>query len=209
VIMTLTAAQQAEFSPRCRELDVAEILVKPVSPQELLRAVRRILSRRVVSPAHQHLASFPQPHREGSGLRILVAEDNAVNRRLVVALLERMGHIPTIVENGRDAVTAVENRDFDLVLMDVQMPEIDGLEATLAIRSAEIRRGQHTPIIAMTAHAMNGDREQCLNAGMDGYLAKPISHQGLAQAIDGVLAGSIVRRNVAGRDDLRGPGRAG
>lgn len=210
VIMTLTATEQAEFSPRCRELDVAEILVKPVSPAELLRAVRRILSRRVVSLTEQHLlASFPQPHRVDHGLRVLVAEDNAVNRRLVVALLERMGHTPTIVDNGRDAIAAVENRHFDLVLMDVQMPEMDGLEATLAIRSAESRKGRHTPIVAMTAHAMNGDREQCLNSGMDGYLAKPISHKGLAHAIEGVLAGSVVRPNAARVSGLRGPGRAG
>jgi CheY-like chemotaxis protein len=107
-------------------------------------------------------------------LRVLVAEDNAVNQRVAQGLLTRRGHQVTIVGDGRQAVDAVENGTFDLVLMDVQMPEMDGLEATKAIRANEARTGRHVRIVAMTAHAMSGDRERCFAAGMDGYLSKPI-----------------------------------
>jgi signal transduction histidine kinase/CheY-like chemotaxis protein len=196
VIMMFSAAEQAEYSPRCRDLEITETLVKPLSPAELLRSVRRLMNRKAESLVQQQLAAFPRSRRNRPGLRVLVAEDNPINRRLAVALLERMGHSPVIVENGRDAVREVEKGNFDLVLMDVQMPEVDGLEATAAIRTAERFTGRCTPIIAMTAHAMKGDREQCLNAGMDGYVAKPISGKSLSQAIDTVLAGALLRRRT-------------
>jgi len=196
VIMMFSAAEQAEYSPRCRDLEITEMLVKPLSPAELLRSVRRLMNRKAESLVQQQLAAFPMAQRSRTGLRVLVAEDNPVNRRLAVALLERMGHTPVIVENGREAVREVEQGNFDLVLMDVQMPEVDGLEATAAIRTAERFSGRCIPIIAMTAHAMKGDREQCLNAGMDGYLAKPISGKSLAQAIESVLAGALLRRRT-------------
>lgn len=198
VIMMFSAAEQAEYSPRCRDMEITEALIKPIRPAELVRAVRRVLNRKAAALVQQQLASFPLAQRGMTGLRVLVAEDNAVNRRLVVALLERMGHTAVTVENGRDAVREVEKSRFDLVLMDVQMPEIDGLEATMAIRAAEQFGGPYTPIIAMTAHAMNGDREQCLNAGMDGYVAKPISQEVLARSIENVLTG-IVLRQAKGR----------
>ncbi|MBZ5523948.1 MAG: response regulator [Acidobacteriia bacterium] len=196
VIMMFSAAEQAEYSPRCRDMEITEMLVKPVSSPELSRSVRRMLNRKAASLVQQQLAAFPMPQRGRSGLQVLVAEDNPVNRRLVVALLERMGHHAVIVENGRDAVREVREGTFDLVLMDVQMPEIDGLEATAAIRAAERASGRCIPIIAMTAHALNGDREQCLNAGMDGYVAKPISRKVLAQAIENVLAGALLRQRT-------------
>ena len=131
---------------------------------------------------------FPVVQNAKNPLRILVAEDNHINQHLAVKLLEHLGHTAVVVENGKDAVTAVEKNSFDLVFMDVQMPEMDGLEATAAIRANEKVKGFHVPIIAMTAHAMTGDREQCLDAGMDGYISKPISSQELTKAIDAALA---------------------
>jgi CheY-like chemotaxis protein len=121
-----------------------------------------------------------------SKLTVLLAEDNAVNQRLVVRLLEKQGHSALVVGTGRAALEALEEREFDLVLMDVQMPDMDGFEATAAIRDREKGNGKHVPIVAMTAHAMTGDQERCLAAGMDGYVAKPISAQALATEINRV-----------------------
>ncbi|HEV3005359.1 MAG TPA: response regulator, partial [Pirellulales bacterium] len=124
-------------------------------------------------------------------LKLLLAEDNAVNQKLVVRLLEKRGHQVTIATNGREAVAALEREPFDVVLMDVQMPELGGFEATAAIRQGERARGGHVPIVAMTAHAMKGDRERCLEAGMDGYIAKPVQARELFEAVEQALdAGS-------------------
>ncbi len=120
-------------------------------------------------------------------LRVLVAEDNAVNRRLATALLAKMGHSSTVAENGIAALKALKDGAFDLVLMDIQMPEMDGFEATAAIRAWEKKSGRYTPILAMTAHAMDGDREKCLAADMDGYISKPIGRQQLEVAIEQVM----------------------
>jgi CheY-like chemotaxis protein len=117
-------------------------------------------------------------------LRILLAEDNPVNQKLAVRLLEREGHTVLLAGTGREALETLERTPVDLVLMDVQMPEIDGLDATAAIREREMRTREHLPIIAMTAHVMKGDRERCLAAGMDGYLSKPIRPEELARAIE-------------------------
>jgi CheY-like chemotaxis protein len=117
----------------------------------------------------------PAPPPPAPALRILVAEDNLVNQALVRGLLLRQGHTVTVVANGREAVEANERESFDVVLMDVSMPEMDGLEATALIRRREATRGGRVPIVAMTAHAMKGDRERCLESGMDAYLAKPLS----------------------------------
>jgi CheY-like chemotaxis protein len=116
-------------------------------------------------------------------LRVLLAEDNPVNQTLAMRVLERLGHKVQVANNGREAIERAQAGEFDLILMDVQMPEMDGLEATTAIRAAEAGTGKHVPIVAMTAHAMKGDREKCLSAGMDGYLAKPIRIDDLKQAI--------------------------
>jgi signal transduction histidine kinase/CheY-like chemotaxis protein/HPt (histidine-containing phosphotransfer) domain-containing protein len=126
--------------------------------------------------------------RGSKKLRILVAEDNPVNQKVVHRMLEKMGHIPTIAGNGQDAVAALAAHSFDLVFMDVQMPEMDGLTATKCIRESEKQTGRHLPIIAMTAHAMKGDKELCLEAGMDGYIAKPVSGIRIEEAIAGILA---------------------
>jgi signal transduction histidine kinase/CheY-like chemotaxis protein len=169
---------------RCRELGVAAYLTKPARRSELLAAMTGVLGH---APAGQQQTAPITRHslRERcAGLRILVAEDNAVNRQLAQRLLEKQGHDVHIVNNGLEAVRAVEQQDFDLVLMDVQMPELDGLEATAAIRRSEKATGRHQQIVAMTAHAMNGDRERCLDAGMDGYLSKPIRARELTQVIN-------------------------
>ena len=119
----------------------------------------------------------------GRRLRVLLAEDNEVNQELAVRMLEKRGHAVTVAGNGREALAALGGGAFDLVLMDVQMPEMDGLEATAAIREREAGAGRHIPVIALTAHAMKGDRERCLAAGMDGYLSKPIRTAELSEAI--------------------------
>jgi len=123
-----------------------------------------------------------------TGLNILIAEDNSINARVAVRLLQKYGHKPTLVQNGRMALEALNANAFDVVLMDLQMPDMDGFEATNAIRELEKITGRHIPIVAMTAHAMNGDRERCLSAGMDGYVSKPINQQELLDSIDSVLA---------------------
>lgn len=129
------------------------------------------------------------PRRPGwglvrSNLRILRAEDNVVNQKIAVRLLEKSGHAVVVAGDGREALAVLEKEPFDLVLMDVQMPEMSGLAASLAIREREKRTGAHIPIVAMTAHAMKGDRERCLEAGMDGYVSKAIHPQKLLETID-------------------------
>jgi CheY-like chemotaxis protein len=123
-------------------------------------------------------------------LCVLLAEDNPVNKRLASRLLEKRGHQVSLASNGREALEAVKKQSFDLVLMDVQMPEMDGFEATAAIREWEKQNGKRVPVIALTAHAMKGDKEQCLAVGMDGYLSKPID----AHELDGVLEKYLSRR---------------
>jgi two-component system, sensor histidine kinase and response regulator len=129
-----------------------------------------------------------------ASLRLLLAEDNAVNQRLAVRLLEKRGHHVVVAGNGAEALAALEKQQFDLVFMDVQMPEMDGLEATAVIREKEKASGRHQPIIALTAHAMKGDREKCLAGGMDGYLTKPIR----PQELDEILEEYLGRRASAG-----------
>jgi signal transduction histidine kinase/CheY-like chemotaxis protein/ligand-binding sensor domain-containing protein len=178
-LMMLTSAGQRGDAARCRKLGITAYLTKPVAQSELLNAI-------LGSLAAQPEAVQPRPlvtrHtlREGQRrLRILLADDNAVNQTLAVRLLQKRGYDVVVAANGREALDSLEKTTFDLILMDVQMPEMDGLEATAAIRKTEAATGQHIPIIAMTAHAMAGDREHCLEAGMDGYIAKPIRAQDL------------------------------
>ena len=119
-------------------------------------------------------------------LNILVAEDNRVNQRVALGMLEKRGHKTTIAENGREVLALLENQTFDLILMDVQMPVMSGVDATVEIRQQEQKSGQHVPIYALTANAMKGDRERYLSIGMDGYLAKPIRPDELDQLLNEV-----------------------
>jgi signal transduction histidine kinase/DNA-binding response OmpR family regulator len=186
-IVLLTSAGKAGDAARCRELDMSSYLTKPVRRSELRAVVGRVLSGRLAAKAAlQAAAQAPPPSGRDeevkqqrfsqslAGLRILLAEDNAINQRLAVQFLEKRGCQVTVAGNGKIAVEAVRKEEFSLVLMDAEMPEMDGLQATAAIRQWEQETGGHIPIVAMTASAMEGDRERCLNAGMDGYIAKPI-----------------------------------
>ncbi|MGO9269397.1 MAG: ATP-binding protein [Terriglobia bacterium] len=153
------------------------------------RRLREIKGRKAQDLGSQGLVTAHSLRERRGGLRILLAEDNLVNQRLALRLLEKRGHTLTIANNGREALESLEKDAFDVVLMDVQMPVIDGFEATAAIREKERGTGKHQPIIAMTAHAMNGDRERCLAAGMDGYVSKPIQPQELFEAIETLTTG--------------------
>jgi len=174
MIMMLSSVGNQGDGARCRELGIASYLTKPVRQSLLLEAVLSVLAPGEHPLDHPIVVTRHTINEAHRSLRVLVAEDNAVNRHLVTALLGKRGHTIVSVVNGREAVAAVTNDVFDIVLMDVQMPEMDGLEATTAIRKLETMTGAHVPIIALTAHAMKGDREICLAAGADEYLPKPI-----------------------------------
>jgi CheY-like chemotaxis protein len=176
-IILLTSAGQRGDSARCRELGIAGYLTKPVRQSELRAAIVAVLG------AHGKETTVTRHsvrEERTRGQHILIAEDNAVNQRVIQRLVERQGHTATVVDSGMKAIEALDEGEFDAVLMDVQMPEMDGFEATAEIRRREQLSGKRHTIIAMTAHAMSGDRERCLGAGMDDYLSKPI---GLAQLI--------------------------
>jgi two-component system, sensor histidine kinase and response regulator len=186
-IIMLTSSGQPGDARRCREMGLAAYLTKPISQPELFDAISVALSHTAKQPS---VITSDEPSPIGAGpLRILLAEDNVVNQKLTALLLEKRGHHVTVVANGNQAVVAVERGEFDLVLMDVQMPELNGLEATKTIRMKEKGSGRHLCIIAMTAHAMKGDRDACLSAGMDGYLSKPIRANDLFEAIERLLIG--------------------
>jgi signal transduction histidine kinase/ligand-binding sensor domain-containing protein/DNA-binding response OmpR family regulator len=186
-IIMLTSASQSGDSARCRELGLAAHLTKPVSSWDLRQLICGVLDRDAEEPPAPEPAAggLPGKARSAASLKILVAEDNPINQMVAVRLLEKRAHRVTVAATGREAVAAVERERFDLVLMDVQMPEMDGYEATAAIRQAEAGTGRHLPIFALTARAMKGDEERCRLAGMDGYLPKPINSADLYAIVDG------------------------
>ena len=186
-IMMLTSKGQQGDAARCRQLGIAAYLTKPIGQSQLLGAIYSVLGAPVSESPQPRLVTRHSLREEQRGLRILLAEDNMVNQKLAARLIERRGHTAVAVGTGREALEALEKQRFDLVLMDVQMPEMDGFEATAAIREKEIATGSHLPIIAMTAHAMKGDRERCLAAGMDNYVSKPIQPGELFKAIEGLI----------------------
>jgi two-component system sensor histidine kinase/response regulator len=184
-IMMLTSGGQRGDAARCRELGVAAYLVKPIRQGDLLNAILEALGTVPIKKAPLiSLHTLPTSQRR---LRILLAEDNSVNQRLAVRLLEKRGHSVAVANNGREALAALEKEPFQLILMDVQMPEMDGMEVTARIRALEKGTGKHIPILAMTAHAMQGDRERCLAGGMDGYFSKPIRILALHEMIEQVV----------------------
>jgi signal transduction histidine kinase/CheY-like chemotaxis protein len=185
-MLLLTSADQPHDSARMTAVNGC--LVKPVGQQALLEAIRRVVGSRL-SVDQEPAAPAVTPVRAARRLRVLVAEDNLVNQKLAQHLLERRGHTPIVVSNGREAYQTILGDVFDLVLMDLQMPEMDGFEATASIRAREREKGvPRVPIIALTAHAMQGDRQRCLDADMDGYVAKPIKPVELFEVIDRVIA---------------------
>ena len=186
-IMMLTSSGTYGDTSRCQALGIAAYLVKPIPQEDLFDSIARLLGTHAPAPVPAKApdapaaASLPAAHR----VRILLAEDNIVNQKVAVHMLSKRGHEVAVVGNGREAVTAVLTGAFDVVLMDLQMPELGGLDATREIRAHEKHAGGHTYIIAMTAHALKGDRELCLEAGMDGYVTKPIDRTELFTAVEG------------------------
>jgi two-component system, sensor histidine kinase and response regulator len=195
-ILILSSSAQPADRTRGQQLGVAALLTKPVQPSELLDAVLNALSSTTTLEIPPQVPTL-LPYEEGGGMKVLLAEDNAVNRTLARRLLEKHGHTVVLAENGREALNALERETVDLVLMDVQMPVMDGLEAIAAIRKKEQSTGVHLPIVALTAHAMKGDRERCLAAGADDYLTKPIDTCALFAALEKIRTVEISRSPVA------------
>ena len=183
-VLMLTSDDRAGDARRCRELGVTRYLIKPITHSDLLWSLRAALAGAAPRPSTR--SRLTPTILTAGPLRLLVAEDNPVNQTLAAALLRREGHTVTIVEDGLAAVEAVTNETFDAVLMDVQMPRMNGLDATAAIRALDRELGRHTPIIATTAHAMRGDQDRCLDAGMDGYVSKPIRLDELRRVLNEV-----------------------
>jgi CheY-like chemotaxis protein len=190
-IVMLTRPGRHSDSARCGELGIVAGVSKPVAQTQLLDAIRLALtgvsSPPSAPPVYTPRISGRSETSAGSPLRILLAEDNMVNQMVAAGILQKRGHSVKIAANGAAAVAALESDEFDLVLMDLQMPQMDGFEAARAIRRKECECGGHIPIIALTAHAMVGDRERCLASGMDGYSAKPIRADDLFREMERVL----------------------
>jgi PAS domain S-box-containing protein len=187
-LLLLTSAGQPEDTPGCRALELSASLTKPVRQSELYNALIKAmaLSNRPTEVLHPRVK--PE-NRLGHaltrrGLRVLLAEDHPVNQKVAVRMLQHLGHSVVVAPDGKAAIEAIEASPFDLVLMDLQMPEMDGFEALSAIREGEAARGEHMLVVALTAHAMEGDRQRCLRAGFDGYLAKPIRQADLEAALE-------------------------
>jgi two-component system sensor histidine kinase/response regulator len=187
-IMMLTSANQRGDAARCKALGVAAHVIKPVLHDELLQAIVNVLDTTTVRTVKSAPSSRIPKLQNDSGLSILVAEDNRINQTVVLRLLQKRGHSVVMASNGHEALQALESQSFDLILMDVQMPGMSGFEATARIRAVERQSGNHLPIIAVTAHAMKGDRERCLAAGMDGYITKPIQDDELFEALEAITA---------------------
>ncbi len=193
VIMMLTSGGHPKDAARCRELGLSAYLTKPLRRSELRQAILNAVASAKGLPAHspgESRHAFRERRRISASLNILLAEDNLVNQHLTRLLLEKRSHNVAVVCNGREALQALDQQVYDLLLMDIQMPEMDGFDATALIRKNEEVTGDHLPIIAMTAHAMKEDRERCLAAGMDGYISKPISRNELFEVIESVLSQS-------------------
>jgi two-component system, sensor histidine kinase and response regulator len=183
MIMMLTSGDRPGDIRKCKELGIAAYLVKPIKQSELLDAILVAIGGQSALTGGQEASSF-STRKTNRPKSILLAEDSLINQKLAIGLLEKWGHRVTVANDGREAVDLSARETFDLILMDVQMPELDGLDATRLIRRREETTGEHLPIVAMTAHAMKGDRELCLEAGMDDYLMKPIRAEQLFQALE-------------------------
>jgi signal transduction histidine kinase/CheY-like chemotaxis protein len=197
-IMMLTSAGHQGDAQRCKDLGVSAYLLKPIRQSELREAIARVLGAEKPAGAIPLITrySLHDAREPGCSLKLLLAEDNIVNQRLAVRLLEKRGHRVVVAVNGVEALAALKKESFDMIFMDVQMPEMDGMEATAAIREREKGTDEHVIVIALTAHAMKGDREKCLAAGMDGYLSKPIR----PQELDDVLEEYVSNRRTVLRE---------
>ena len=179
-ILMLTSSDQSSSAAHCRKLGVETYLTKPLKAGELLDSIRRAVGARPPAAARSSpVRSLPS----GRSLSVLVAEDNFVNQKVTVAILQKLGHSAIVAADGAEAVSKWRDGNIDVILMDVQMPEVDGFDATRRIRQLEVAEKGHIPIVAMTAHAMTGDRERCLEAGMDDYVSKPVDIAALQTAL--------------------------
>ena len=185
-VMMLTSAGHIGDAARCRALGISAYLMKPIRHGELLAAICEVLKTEP-QVGHASLLTRYILQEKKHHYRILLAEDNEVNQKLAVRLLEKRGYVVSVVGDGQAAVDAVKDGQYDLVLMDIQMPGMDGFDATAAIRAREKISSGHIPIVAMTAHAVKGDEEKCLAAGMDGYVSKPIQTVELFSVIERML----------------------
>src|SRR5579864_217339 len=173
IVMMLSSADHPDEALQCRTLGISRYLVKPVFQSDLLDAILEATGTQVAPQANCGVSIAPAPRHNGPAPRILLVEDNPVNQKVAVRALESHGYSVTVAGDGRAALESIERESFDLVLMDIQMPHMDGYESTIAIREREKATGGHIPIVAMTAHAMKSDHERCLAVGMDDYLPKP------------------------------------
>jgi len=194
VVLMLTSGENRGDRARCQALGISTYLTKPVRRADLRTKIMEAIASPRAGRSLTAGGGPMAPRTDGISApetirSILLVEDNAVNQRLTLRILEKAGYRVTLAENGRIAVEAFDRGGIDLILMDVQMPEMDGFEATAEIRKREVRSGFHIPIIAMTAHAMSGDRERCLRAGMDNYITKPVGAQMLLRMIEESVAG--------------------
>ena len=189
-IMMLSSAAQSGDTARYRELGIAAYLTKPIKQSDLLDAIMTALGTPTEDEDKSPQVTRHLLRESGRRLNILLAEDNIVNQKMAVRMLEKRGHTVVIASDGRETLATLEQQQFDVVLMDVQMPQMDGFEVTASIREKEKATGAHIPIVAMTAYAMKGDRERCLEAGMDGYVGKPIKAQELFDAIESLVGTS-------------------
>jgi CheY-like chemotaxis protein len=187
-IIMMTSTMSEGGSDRCIELGIGAYLRKPVSQADLFHTIAMALYPEKLNRPMTDDPSGVQTLEPLAPIKVLLAEDNPVNQKMARLTLEKKGHIVTIAENGRQAIEKSGTEEFDIILMDVQMPEVDGLEATRAIRAREKGSGKRIPIVAMTAHAVKGDEEMCLDAGMDGYVSKPISRSQLFETIRKVIS---------------------
>jgi len=198
-VIMLTSADRRGDLPRARALGISAYLVKPVKPSDLFDAIIRIFGAAEADAPPPDLITDQTIRAERPRYRILLAEDNPINQKVATRVLERRGHTVVTASDGRKALECLERERFDLVLMDVQMPIMDGFKATAAIRKKERASGDRLPVVAMTAHAMKGDRERCLAAGMDDYLSKPLRPEDLFRTIDRVLLETQRNRVNKGR----------
>jgi CheY-like chemotaxis protein len=207
-IVILTSGGKRGDAARCQTLGIAAYLSKPFDRSELREVLLQVLAANATKKENRILVTRHTLREQRQPLSFLVAEDNAVNQTLITRLLEKRGHTVVLAQNGREAVEAVEKAHFDIVLMDVQMPEMDGFEATQLIREKEKASSAHLAIIALTAHAMKGDEERCLACGMDGYVTKPIKMEELFTVIENVAPGALRRSPVLDRPSQRPETRA-